>query len=332
MTWSRRCLLAAGPALLALRVRAEEPPLEPGAKPHDLGRPGAGEGPAWKAGDGLYFTGGNKISRRDAVGAVNIYREPAGGANGLLFDSAGRLIVCEARNRRVTRTEPDGTITVLADAYAGMRFNSPNDLTIDFAGRIYFSDPRYGSRDGMEIRDEQGRTVEGVYRIDAPGKVARVLGREVERPNGVLVSVSGKSLYVADNNNNQVGGARKLWRFALRKDGSVDPATRALVFDWRNGRGPDGVKTDRLGRLYVAGGRNQANEYESADRFKGGVYILSPLGKLLEFVTIPVDEVTNCAFGDDDLRTLYITAGGTLWSIRVKTPGHVPHRAGNRAG
>jgi gluconolactonase len=142
--------------------------------------------------------------------------------------------------------------------------------------------------------------------------------------------VDGKSLYVADNNNNTEGGPRKLWRFVLRADGSVDGASRALVFDWRNGRGPDGVKTDTLGRLYVAGGRNQATPHETADRYKGGVYILTPKGELLDFVPIPVDEVTNCAFGDEDLRTLYITAGGTLWSIRVKTLGHVTYRAGNR--
>ena len=279
----------------------------------------------------MYFTGGNKISRRDLQGAIEIFRDPAG-ANGLLFDSSGRLIVCESRGRRITRTENGGTITVLADGYDGMRFNSPNDLTVDSNGRIYFSDPRYGSRDGMEMRDRQGHTVEGVYRIDAPGKVTRVLGREhVDRPNGVLVSVDGKSLYVADNNNSTEGGARKLWRFVLRDDGSVDEASRSLVFDWGNGRGPDGVKTDGLGRLYVAGGRNQATSHESADRYKGGVYILTPKGELLDFVAIPVDEVTNCAFGGEDLRTLYVTAGGTLWSIRVKTPGHVPYRTMNRA-
>jgi gluconolactonase len=298
--------------------------LAPGSKPKNEGSIGAGEGPAWHPSGGLYFTGQNHIGRRDPSGSVHVFRESAGGANGLLFDRQLRLVVCESRNRRITRTEANGDVTVLADVYEGHHFNSPNDLTIDSKGRIYFSDPRYGRRDDMEMRDAEGRFMEGVYRIDAPGKVTRVIGREVERANGVLVSPDDKFLYVADNNNNNAGGARKLWRFGLNADGSIDPASRKLIFDWRDGRGPDGVKQDRQGRLYAAAGLNKAHPpFESAEEFKGGVYILSTEGKLLAFVPVPVDEVTNCAFGDTDLKTLFITAGGTLWSIRVDTPGFV---------
>jgi gluconolactonase len=305
-------------------IFATDPPLPPGAKPTKLGAVGAGEGPVWNSATGeLYFSGNNRISRRDASGAVHIFRDGAG-SNGLLFDREGRLVTCESRNRRITRTEKDGSITVLADGYNGMRFNSPNDLTIDSKGRIYFSDPRYGSRDTMEMKDAQGRLVEGVYRIDAPGKVVRVITHEVDRPNGVLVSPGDEFLYVADNNNNTKGGARKLFRFRLRADGSIDAGSRKLIFDWEDGRGPDGVKMDTLGRLYVAGGLNKPHPpYETAEKFKGGVYILSPEGKLLDFVPIPVDEVTNCAFGGADHKTLFITAGGTLWSMPVTAPGIV---------
>lgn len=306
-----------------LVLPAADAPLPAGAKPRNLGSVGAGEGPAWDGKGSLYFTGGKRIMRRDSSGKLHIFREPSNGANGLLFDSQGRLMICEAR--RVTRIEPGGAVTVLADRYQGMQFNSPNDLTIDSKGRIYFSDPRYGKRDGMEIRDEHGQLVEGVYRIDAPGKVTRITTHEVDRPNGVLVSPGDEYLYIADNNNNNIGAARKLWRFRLRPDGTIDPASRTLIFDWQNGRGPDGVKIDRLGRLYVAAGLNKPNPpYESADKFKGGVYIISPEGKLLDFIAIPVDEVTNCAFGGEDWKTLFITAGGTLWSIPVNTPGWTP--------
>ncbi|MFN7996024.1 MAG: SMP-30/gluconolactonase/LRE family protein [Bryobacteraceae bacterium] len=235
-----------------------------------LGKVGAGEGPAWDGKGHLYFTNEHRISILDIAGKVRIFREPSNDANGLLFDSGGRLMICEAGMRRVTRIESDGRTVVLADRYKGMRFNSPNDLTVDSKGRIYFSDPRYGDRAGMEIRDEGGNLVEGVYRIDAPQKVSRVLGREVDRANGVLVSPDDKYLYVADNDNNNVGAPRKLWRFALRPDGTVAPGSRTLIFDWKQGRGPDGVKMDRDGRLYVAAGLNKPNlPYETADEFKG---------------------------------------------------------------
>jgi gluconolactonase len=297
-----------------------------GEKPQNLGSIGAGEGPAWSPDGVLYFTGSNRISKREAGGSVDVFRERAG-ANGLLFDHEGRLVVCESQSRRVTRIERDGSTTVLADQYEGGRFNSPNDLTIDSKGRIYFTDPRYGHREGMEIKDDKGRPVEGVYRIDSPGKVTRIIAHEADRPNGVLVAPRDEFLYVADNNNNNVGGARKLWRFDLKPDGSVKRETRKLIFDWGDARGPDGIKMDTQGRLFVAAGRNKPNPpYELTDKFKGGIYVLSSAGKLLEFIPIPVDEVTNCTFGGADFKTLFITAGGTLWSVPVDEPGRVSYR------
>jgi gluconolactonase len=300
--------------LLALPLLAAGPVTTGGPKLE--GEMSAGEGPSWDPAGYLYFTGGNRISRRNTAGKVEIFRSPAGGANGTLIDSERRLLVCEALERRVTRTERNGSVTVLADRYEGKRFNSPNDLSIDSKGRVYFTDPRYGSRDNMEM------PVEGVYRIDAPGKVTRIIAGEVNRPNGILVSPGDRYLYVADNNNNNRGGARKLWRFHLRPDGSIVPRSRKLIFDWRTSRGPDGFKMDRKGRLFVAAGLNKANPpSETAEPYKGGIYILSPAGKLLEFVPIPRDEVTNCAFGGADLKTLFVTAGGTLWSVPLRTPG-----------
>jgi N-acyl-D-amino-acid deacylase len=288
-------------------------------EPKRLNTTHAGEGPAWDAAtQSLYFTGDNRITRYDSNGVSHVFREPSGGANGLLLDRERRLVACEAANRRVTRTSADGTITVLADSFEGKKFNSPNDLSIDSKGRIYFTDPRYGKRDTMEMREE------GVYRIDTPGKVTRVIS-DLERPNGILISPGDKYLYVADNNNNNVGGARKLWRYDLKSDGSVDAKSKKLLFDWETSRGPDGFKMDRENRLFVAAGLNKAaRPYETVEPHRAGIYVLSDEGKLLDFIAVPKDEVTNCSFGGADLKTLYITGGGTLWSIGVATPGRLP--------
>jgi gluconolactonase len=168
-----------------------------------------------------------------------VWREKAG-TNGLLFDYDGNLLCCEPVARAISRIDRDGKRTVLTDKFGGKKYNQPNDLTLDSKGRIYVSDPRYGNRDDMQQRDEKGNTIEGVYRIDLDGKVSRVIGREVERANGVLVSPDDKYLFVADNNNDTVGGARKLWRFALKADGTADLKSKKLLYDWGKGAGRTG--------------------------------------------------------------------------------------------
>ena len=308
-------LLAASPAHPADGI------LAPGAEPQLLQERGAGEGPAWHPKLGLLTSGGGRIYRRALDGTVSVYREGAG-SNGLTFDRAGRLVICEASGRRVTRLEADGNLTVLADRFDGHRFNQPNDLVLDSRGRIYFSDPCYGDRSGMEMADAEGRKVEGVYRIDPDGGITRVITHEADRPNGLAISPDGESLFVADNNNDTIGGARKLWRFALRNDGGIDPSSRALVHDWGATRGPDGMKFDVAGRLFVAAGLNRRNPpFETQEKPTAGIYVFSPDGELLEMIPIPRDECTNCAFGGEDFRTLFVTAGGTLWSVRLNEAG-----------
>jgi gluconolactonase len=221
----------------------------------------------------------------------------------------------------LVRHASNGAVEVLAGRCGGHRFNSPNDLSADSRGRIYFTDPRYGPRSDMEMRDENGKLVEGVYRIDGPGKVTRILSHpEVDRPNGILVSPGDRHLYICDNNNNTHGGARKLLRFDLGTDGAVKPGSRKVIFDWGDGRGPDGMKMDGEGRLYVMAGVNKANEFETAG-FKAGCYVLTPSGRLITFIPTAPDEATNCAFGGADRKTLYMTSGNHLWSVPVKTPG-----------
>src|SRR3954470_6827206 len=129
-----RPAIADGPGIVA-----------PGARPELLQERGAGEGPAWHPRLGLLTSGDGDIVRRALDGTVSVYRKGVG-SNGLMFDRRGRLVICEAANRRVTRIEDDGRLTILADRYDGHRFNQPNDLTLDSRGRIYFSDPCYGDR------------------------------------------------------------------------------------------------------------------------------------------------------------------------------------------
>jgi len=222
---------------------------------------------------------------------------------------------------RVTRSERDGSVTVLAETFSGKKFNQPNDLAIDSNDRIYFTDPQYGDRSSMEMEDSDGRKIEGVYRIDVVGKVARIVMHEVDRPHGLVVTHDDQYLFVADNNNSQ-GGARKLWRFELSESGDLKPASQTLIHDWGKTRGPDGMKLDTAGRLYVAAGINKPNPpHETADVPTAGIYVFSSNGEFLQFVPIPRDETTNCAFGGDDLKSLFITAGGSLWHLRTTTAG-----------
>ena len=349
-------------------------PIVPGAVPKDHGAIGATEGPAWKDGS-LYFTDGKHINRMGPDGKTTVFRHNA--SNGLLFDHEGRLVACESGLRRVTRTEKDGSITVLADRFEGKRFNTPNDLCMDSKGRIYFTDARYGSREGMEIEVKRGigvisipdfgyppvvsrsmtresteqnrsitegsiddllkdvsidrqlndmtRFVEAVYRIDGPGEVKQVIAGgsgqfRLERPNGILISPDDRYLYVADNNNNTPGGSRKILRYELDKSGDLPDRKSGgwkVIFDWKDGRGPDGMKMDAAGRIYVAAGTNKATDYETT-RFKAGCYILSPSGRLIDFIPTAPDECCNCAFGGKDGKTLFITSGGHLWSVPLR--------------
>jgi gluconolactonase len=280
------------------------------------------EGPAYRDGH-IYFTDTSNSRvlrvRVDRLAPLplplEIFREPSGRANGLEFDALGRLLACEGSGagggRRVTRTESDGALTVLADKYEGKRLNSPNDLAVDAKGRIYFTDPRYGKRDGMELEKES------VYRIDPSGKLVRVAA-DVERPNGIAVSPDQKTLYVVDNNPSR-GGARKVYAYVLRPDGSA--GVRRVLHDFGTGRGGDGMCVDRDGNAYVTAGLNSGFSAEQDSTVKAGVYVFSPQGKSLGFIPVPEDAVTNCTFGGPDLKTLYITAGTALWQIELNARG-----------
>jgi gluconolactonase len=163
--------------------------------------------------------------------------------------------------------------------------------------------------------------VEAVYCIDNAGKVKRMLTqKEIDRPNGIAVTPDGKTLYVIDSHPKE-GGNRRIWGFDLAADGSL--SRQRVVYDFGKGRGGDGMRVDLNGNLWVAAGINKArgNPGESLD-VPAGVYVISPEGKLLGRIHIPEDLVTNLAFGGPERKTLYVTAGKTLYRFPVNVSGH----------
>jgi gluconolactonase len=280
------------------------------------------EGPAVDAEGTVFFSDitGNRILKMTADGKVSVFRADSGRTNGNTFDAKGRLISCEGGEqgpgrRRIVRTDmKSGEITVLTDKYEGKRYNSPNDVCVDEKGRIWFTDPRYGNRDDVEMTDE------GVYRIDLDGKVTRVLTQPaVQKPNGIAVSPDNKKLYVIDSHP-KVGGNRKIWSFTIGDNGAL--SDQKQVYDFGKGRGGDGMRVDMKGNLWVAAGiLTPRSPGESAD-VPPGIYVISPEGKLLGRIPLLEDLMTNIAFGGPERKTIYVTAGKTVYKMPVNVSGY----------
>ena len=280
------------------------------------------EGPTVHADGTVYFTdlrGDGRIMKMTPNGTVSTFREPSYRANGLILDDRWRLLACEGGNGRdmlprITRTDLEtGAIQVVADQFEGKQFHQPNDLTIDNQGRIYFTD-----RPGPNITPEQ-TGVHGVYRIDPDGTVERILTEpEIERPNGIVISPDDKILYLIETAQ-QEGGARLIRAYDLDEDGTVD--NMRIFHDFYPGRSGDGMTIDSEGNLYVAAGLNQLRGTSETLDTVAGVHIFSPAGELLEHIPIKEDTITNVAFGGNDLKTLYVTSGKTLFRVQTEVVG-----------
>lgn len=287
------------------------------------------EGPAAAADGTVYFSDiiNNRIMRwLPGAPRAEVFRTPSGRANGLLFDAEGRLLACEGNefgpddgNRRISRTDlATGEIEILADGYDGKRFNAPNDVAALSNGLIFFTDPCYGDPATMELDHHS------VYRIDPDGGVVRVLTQpEIQRPNGIAISPDETVLYLVDSCP-VVGGNRMIWAFDLAADGGL--SGQREVIDFAPGRGGDGMVVDCEGTLYIAAGIARPRGPHETTDVPPGIYVVSPGGELRGRIPIPEDVLTNVTFGGDDLRTLYIAAGKTLWTCRTDVPGFVVHR------
>ena len=252
---------------------------------------------------------------------TKIYAADSKMANGLMFNREGRLFACCASplggRRALIEVLPDGSLKTIVDRYEGKRFNSPNDIVIDRHGRIYFSDPKYVGPEKMELETMD------VYRLDPDGKLHRAT-TDIDKPNGVMLSPDGKTLYVAETDNGTVEAGREpnptvgrmtLNAFPVKDDGSL--GQKRVLVDFGKQTGIDGMTVDRDGRIYAA--------VRSADRF--GIVVFAPKsGNELAYVKTP-SLPTNCTFGiGDEATRLYVTAGGGLYRIRLTTTGHHPAR------
>jgi gluconolactonase len=274
------------------------------------------EGPVWiKNGGFLLFSDipRNSVMKWKEGEGISVWLKPSGytgqepygrepGSNGLAVDAQGRLISCEHGDRRISRLETGGGKRTLADNYMGKRLNSPNDLVVKSNGDIYFTDPPYGLPKGW---DDPRRELDfcGVYLLSTDGKLS-LLTKELVRPNGIALSPDEKTLYVA-----QSDGKRPIWMaFPVKPDGTVGAGRVFADASDMIGKlpgGPDGMKVDKAGNLWVTA--------------PGGVHVYSPDGKRLGWIETN-ERTANCAWGDNG-STLYMTADKYLCRIKTTTKG-----------
>ena len=261
------------------------------------------EGPLWHpTGKFLLFSDmpGDHLRRWSSADGVTTFRKPCNMSNGLAYDRQGRLVVCEHATSQLTRTESDGRSVPLATHCQGKQLNSPNDVVCRSDGGIYFSDPPYGRAKFFGVERAQELSFQGVYRAGTDPRSPVLLVDDFDRPNGLCFSLDESRLYVNDT-------ARKHIRvFDVTPAGAL--ANGRLWAETKGDRpgAPDGMKLDSAGNVYCTG--------------PGGIHVFDPDANLLEVIETP-ERTANFAFGDDDYRSLFITASTSLYRTRREIPG-----------
>ncbi|WP_282063300.1 SMP-30/gluconolactonase/LRE family protein [Roseobacter litoralis] len=270
------------------------------------------EGPVWfAAGRYLLWSDipNNRMLRWDETdGSVSTFRQPSNNSNGHSVDRQGRLVSCEHLSRRVTRTEPDGSITVIADSYQGKRLNSPNDVVVKSDGSIWFTDPSYGimmDYEGMRAPSEIGAC--HVYRVDPNGDI-RIVADDYVKPNGLAFSPDETQLYIADTGGTHMpDGPAHIRRHSVAADGTLSGGE---VFATCDSGFFDGFRLDTDGRIWTS----------AAD----GVHCLSTDGELLGKILIP-EFVANVCFGGEKLNRLFICGTTSLYAVYLNVNGVSPY-------
>lgn len=279
------------------------------------------EGPAYGPDDNVYFSDLTVTSETNMQAGIiwkydsqtaktSVYRSPSGMANGIEFDTSGNMIVCEGADyggRRITSTDlSTGKAKILTALYNGIPYNSPNDLVIDSRNRIYFTDPRYS---GYESVDQ---SCFGVYRLDPDGIVELIIS-DLLNPNGIAISPDEEKLFVGCNYEgdfeNGISPQTDIFKYDLNKNGTV--SNRKIFIDYPDDYGPDGMTVDTNGNLYVA----------LRDELNPGIYVYNHNADLIDKILLP-EVPSNVTFGKEkDKNYLFITAGGSLYKIRVLSEG-----------
>ncbi len=234
---------------------------------------------------------------------VTTYRRPSGNSNGLTLDRSGRLIVCESSTRRITRTEVDGSVSVLAEKYEGKRINSPNDVVVRSDGSIYFTDPFTLFSFGKPVPPQE-LSFNGVFRI-APDGELMLLVDDFQTPNGLCFSPDESILYINDTRQ------RHIRAFNVSPEGSLSNGRMFFEMQTQERGAPDGMKVDQQGNVYCTG--------------PSGIWIIEPGGKYLGRIIMP-EMPANFAWGDSDWKTLYVTARTSIYRLRLNIPGVAPYK------
>lgn len=249
------------------------------------------EGPVWIAAlNSLVFSdiNGNALHRWNETDGVSVFRQPSFRTNGNTLDPQGRLVSCRHEARDVVRTEPDGSLTVLASSFQGGRLNSPNDVAVRADGTVWFTDPGYG----LNQRPKE-QPFNAVYRLDPGASEPAAVITDLGNPNGLAFSPDGRFLYVSDSGGKH--GSRRILRYRLHDDGSLSGGD---LFASVESGAADGLRVDGAGRLFCTGGI--------------GVEVFDPEGRRLAVIRTP-KPASNCCFGGPDGKVLFITARDAVY-------------------